>query len=271
MNTQSSWFEVKEVLKNTFLISEPGHAEWINSYLLKTEPPVLIDTGMGIGNIKRIVSQLLAEEDLDNVLVINTHSHYDHIAGNHFFKKIAIHHSEQESLYKPQKKEIMDWIVDEKNFTRPPPPEFDPTTFEISPSHATQLLHDGDIIELSGRSLEIIHAPGHSPGSICLFDSANKVLFSGDVIYEGPLYAHLEDSNVKTYYKTMKKLRQYWQPKITKILPAHNAVPLVPMVIEMMEKAFEHILSGTAEFTVDNGIRRYNFRRFAILTKLRPL
>jgi len=267
MSSKSSWFEVKEVLDKVFLISEPGHAEWINSYLLKTEPPVLIDTGMGIGDISRVVRQLLGKEDLDNVLVINTHFHYDHIGGNHLFRSMAIHDNEKELLYAPQKKEIMDYIIDEKNFTRLPPPEFDPKTFKIVPSHATRLLQDEDIIELDDRSLEIIHAPGHSPGSICLFDNEKKVLFSGDVIYEGPLYAHLEGSNLKTYYMTMKKLRQKWQTKINRIFPAHNEVPLVPMVIERMEKAFEQILNGTAEFTIENNIKRYSFKRFSILTK----
>ncbi|MFX1465625.1 MAG: MBL fold metallo-hydrolase [Promethearchaeota archaeon] len=267
MSSQNSWFEVKEVLNNIFLISEPGHAEWINSYLLKTEPPVLIDSGMGIGDIGRVALQLLEKEDLDDVLVINTHSHYDHIGGNHLFRNIAIHNTEKELLFAPQKKEIMDYIIDEKNFNRPPPPEFNPKTFKIVSSHATRLLQDGDIIELDDRSLKIIHAPGHSPGSICLFDDYNKVLFSGDVIYEGPLYAHLGGSNVKIYYETMKKLRQNWQSKITKVFPAHNAVPLVPMVIERMEKAFEQILNGTAEFTIENNVRKYSFKRFSILTK----
>uniref|UniRef100_UPI00257AFA87 MBL fold metallo-hydrolase n=1 Tax=Candidatus Borrarchaeum sp. TaxID=2846742 RepID=UPI00257AFA87 len=161
MSSQNSWFEVKEVLDNIFLISEPGHAEWINSYLLKTEPPILIDTGMGIDDISRVVRQLLGKEDLDDVLVINTHSHYDHIGGNHLFCNIAIHDSEKDQLFAPQKKEIMDYIIDEKNFTRQPPVEFDRTTFNIIPSHATRLLQDGNSIKLDDRSLEIIHAPGH--------------------------------------------------------------------------------------------------------------
>jgi glyoxylase-like metal-dependent hydrolase (beta-lactamase superfamily II) len=222
---------------------------------------------MGIGDISRVVHQLLGKEDLRDVLVINTHSHYDHIGGNHLFRNIAIHDNEKELLYISQKKEIMDYITDEKNFTRIPPPEFDSSTFKIIPSHATRLLQDGDIIELDDRSLEIINAPGHSPGSICLFDNENKILFSGDVIYEGPLYAHLEGSNLKTYYMTMRKLRQKWQTKINRLFPAHNEVPLVPMVIKRMEKAFEQILNGTAEFTLENDIKSYCFKRFSILTK----
>ncbi|MHA2062534.1 MAG: MBL fold metallo-hydrolase, partial [Candidatus Sifarchaeia archaeon] len=244
MSSQSSWFEVKEVLDKIFLISEPGHEEWINSYLLKTDPPVLIDTGMGIGDISLVVRQLLGKDDLKDLLVINTHSHYDHIGGNHLFNRIAIYYSEREYLYKPQKKEIIDWIIDKSNFTRSPPTDFDEMTFRIVPSHATMLLHDGEFIKLKDRDLEIIHAPGHSPGSICLFDYATKTLFSGDVIYEGPLYAHLEESNLKTYYRTMRKLMLTWQHKITRVLPAHNEVPLVPMVIERMENSFEQILTG---------------------------
>jgi glyoxylase-like metal-dependent hydrolase (beta-lactamase superfamily II) len=55
--------------------------------------------------------------------------------------------------------------------------------------------------------LEVLHLPGHSPGSIGLWESRGGILFSGDAIYDGPLLDMLPDSNVQDYIATMKRLR----------------------------------------------------------------
>ena len=52
---------------------------------------------------------------------------------------------------------------------------------------ATRLLEDGDVVDLGDRVLEVIHTPGHSPGGIALFERATGILFSGDIVYDGPL------------------------------------------------------------------------------------
>ena len=46
---------------------------------------------------------------------------------------------------------------------------------------------EGDVIDLGDRAFEVLHLPGHSPGSIGLWDPAAGTLFSGDAIYDGPL------------------------------------------------------------------------------------
>lgn len=46
-------------------------------------------------------------------------------------------------------------------------------------------LADGDVIDVGGRSLEVLHTPGHSPGAVCLYDQQAGVLFSGDTLFRG--------------------------------------------------------------------------------------
>jgi glyoxylase-like metal-dependent hydrolase (beta-lactamase superfamily II) len=72
----------------------------------------------------------------------------------------------------------------------------------------TRSVDEGDIIDLGDRHFEVLHLPGHSPGSIGLFEAATETLFSGDAIYDGPLLDELPESNIADYVRTMKRLRE---------------------------------------------------------------
>jgi glyoxylase-like metal-dependent hydrolase (beta-lactamase superfamily II) len=71
---------------------------------------------------------------------------------------------------------------------------------------ATRLVDEGDVIDLGDRVFEVLHLPGHSPGSIGLWEAATAILFSGDAIYDGPLLDELPGSDVAVYIKTMRRL-----------------------------------------------------------------
>ena len=73
---------------------------------------------------------------------------------------------------------------------------------------ATRLLADGDVVDLGDRAFEVLHLPGHSPGSIGLWEAATGVLFSGDAVYDGPLLDELDGSDVDGYVATMRRLRE---------------------------------------------------------------
>ncbi len=72
---------------------------------------------------------------------------------------------------------------------------------------ATRLLDDGDVIDLGDRAFEVLHLPGHSPGSIGLWEAATGTLFSGDAVYDGPLLDELDGSDIDDYVATMQRLR----------------------------------------------------------------
>jgi len=64
----------------------------------------------------------------------------------------------------------------------------------------------GDIIDLGNRRFEILHLPGHSPGSIGLWEAETGTLFSGDAIYDGPLIETLPGANLDQYIATLERL-----------------------------------------------------------------
>lgn len=80
-----------------------------------------------------------------------------------------------------------DTLREARNIRAPVPPEFDENAYRVRPAPATRLFEQGDVIDLGDRHFEVLHEPGHSPGSIALWESASGVLLSGDSIYDGPL------------------------------------------------------------------------------------
>ena len=87
------WFTVEKIDTQTFAISEYQHYEETHCYLLCGQnEAALIDTGLGVSNIKRIVDSLTALP----VTVLTTHVHWDHIGGHRFFDRIAVHETEKD-------------------------------------------------------------------------------------------------------------------------------------------------------------------------------
>jgi glyoxylase-like metal-dependent hydrolase (beta-lactamase superfamily II) len=67
-------------------------------------------------------------------------------------------------------------------------------------------LNEGDVIDLGNRALEVLHLPGHSPGSIALFDRAQDTLYSGDVVYDGELIDKALGCVPEEYATSMERL-----------------------------------------------------------------
>jgi glyoxylase-like metal-dependent hydrolase (beta-lactamase superfamily II) len=63
------------------------------------------------------------------------------------------------------------------------------------------------VIDLGDRVFEVLHLPGHSPGSIGLWEARSGILFSGDAIYDGPLLDEIPGSDIAVYRETMRRLQ----------------------------------------------------------------
>ena len=91
----SDWFTVEEIDSQTFAISEYKHWEETHCYLLcGQESAVLIDTGLGVSNIRKIVDSLTRLP----IMAVTTHIHWDHIGGHKYFDNIAVHEKEMDWL-----------------------------------------------------------------------------------------------------------------------------------------------------------------------------
>ena len=240
----SDWFVVEEIEEGTWCIQEPHHMEEVCSYLLVSNgQALLIDTGLGICNIKEVVETITTSP----LLVVNTHSHFDHVGDNHRFKKIAIHKNEAKHLERGHNSEMLQSWVEPEMFKKPPPKGFNPETYSIKPSRSHRQLKDGDVLTVGDRTLKVLHTPGHSPGSICLWEVSKGLLFSGDTIYDDPIYAHLPHSDFDDYVCSLSLLCSL-VPQIKKVLPSHGQTPLEPMIILEIAQAFQQVAQGGVEY-----------------------
>ncbi len=240
----NDWFEVQEIEEGLWAIREPRHAEDVISYLIMgSERSILFDTGMGIANIQEIVEGLTQSP----ILVVNSHSHYDHVGDNFRFQNIAIHRSEARNLKQEVDAEFLAGAMAPDMFRPYPPEGFDPEGFYIQPSKATQLLKEGDSLSLGDRTLEVIHTPGHSPGSICLWEPARGLLFTGDTLYDGPIYAQLPGSDFDAYQDSLDRLCLL-VPQTRLLLPSHNATPLEPEFVLHITQVFQKITQGGVKY-----------------------
>jgi len=265
VGTYQAWFDVYRLAEDTYAIYEPNQFEEAICYLvLGTERGVLIDAGTGIGNVRQVVQELT---DLP-VSVVLTHEHYDHIGGAYRFNEIA-HVDDSTALARlaqgRDNASLQQYVTDEYLW-KPLPAGFNPNTWTIPPIEPTQLLTDGDTIDLGGRLLEVITTPGHSPGSICLLDRANRLLWTGDHFYPGPLYAHASDVNMQDYISSNERLVDSVS-LYDYVLSGHNDPWVTSDVIPRVSDAFTAIFEGTAQFSEDDGLRRYHFNGFDVLIR----
>ncbi|MBU3142691.1 MBL fold metallo-hydrolase [Clostridium sp. CF012] len=232
------WFTIEKIDDETYAISEYGHWEKVHSYLLigKTSA-LLIDTGLGIGNIKKEIDKLTELP----VVVVTTHVHWDHIGGHALFNNICVHKNDVEWLKTgiPVPLSIIKKSVMLGPFSKKLPAEFNIEDYKIYTGEPTKILNDNDIIDIGLRKIRVIHTPGHSPGHICLLEEEKGYLYTGDLVYKGTLYAFYPSTDPRLFKESIDKISSL--KGITKILPAHNDLNVQVGLINSIKKAFEHI------------------------------
>lgn len=265
VETSQEWFQVYKLLDDTYAVYEPYQFEEAISYLvIGKEEAAVIDTGTGIGDLKQVVSELTSLP----LLVVNTHGHWDHIGNNHQFKEIACYNSSSciNRLRSGVDNASLQRSITGDSLWKPLPEGFDSTTWKITPVNPTSLLDDGDTIDLGERALEVIFTPGHSPGSMCLLDKKNRLLFTGDTFFSGPLYAYPEDVNIDDYRASIEKLKDRLD-EYDYLCSGHNDPWVKSDVIPRVAEAFQEIMAGRGKYDEDEGIRRYYFDGFDILIR----
>jgi glyoxylase-like metal-dependent hydrolase (beta-lactamase superfamily II) len=208
--TAESWYEAKAIGEGVTLIQEPFIDPFFRCniwHVRGRDRDLLVDSGMGVVSLRRQVA-LLAERP---ILALASHAHYDHIGAHHEFADRLVHPAEADLMERPSRTGTLAdiYVTDALFAALPPVPGWCADRYEVEPAPATRLVDEGDAIDLGDRHFEVLHLPGHSPGSIGLWEERTGILFSGDAIYDGELIDDAYHSNLDDYIRTMRRLRDY--------------------------------------------------------------
>ena len=200
------WYETRRVGDDVTYIGEPFIKEFYRCniwHVRGRDRDMLVDSGMGVVSLRTHVP-LVTERPLTAVA---SHTHFDHIGAHHEFEDRCVHRDEAEILAAPGRKATLaDPYVTDDIFDALPPAPYQSTTYAVKSAPATRTLVDGDIVDLGDRHFEVIHTPGHSPGGIALWEAATGILFSGDIVYDGPLIEDTYHADAEDYVASMKRL-----------------------------------------------------------------
>lgn len=167
-----------------------------NCYLAwceKTDEAIIIDPADEGG----FISEKILELNLKPVAIVLTHGHFDHILGLlelklNFPQAQIIMHQDDSFLVESVQKRAQHWLKMQVN----PAPKTD------------RFIIDGDKIKFGQKVLTVLHTPGHTPGSICLYD--DQIMFTGDTLFRDGIIGRtdLSYSSPKKMYQSLKKIRE---------------------------------------------------------------
>jgi hydroxyacylglutathione hydrolase len=185
--------------------------EDIHMYLLLgSERAMLVDTGFGVRDVPAAVRSMTELP----LIVVNTHGHFDHAAGNKQFNKVYAHPAEHELIMATAKGD-----------------------YELLP------LSEGEKIDLGGRVFEVYNIPGHRPGSLALLERNERLIITGDNVVTTPIVMYLEGADAGELLLSLKKLESM-RDAFDKIYPSHGEVPLGADMIDNMRSCIEEYLKG---------------------------
>jgi len=188
--------------------------------LAGAEKALLVDSGHGSGDLAGTVAGLTSLP----VMLVNTHADYDHIGGNAQFEKAFMH-----------------------------PSEFARYRSELTGSNpasgkepAVSPLWEGDVIDLGGRSFQVLLIPGHTPGSIALLDAENRILLGGDSILDDKIAMIGQWRNFDAYISSLEKLISL-RSRFDKVYTPHGGFPVSAGILDDLVSGAMRCQNGEVE------------------------
>lgn len=234
---QEVWFTHHKIGPGIWVINDSDQDQ---IYLVEGDARALvIDTGLGYQNLKHYVETITSKP----LLVVNTHAHPDHAGGNHVFDQVHIHRDELETLnYYTSEPVMLDTFM---RFVKRKMPDHLRDKNKTLPALIT--IDEGFQFDLGNRILDVIHIPGHSPGSIALYDRQSASLFTGDMANPHLWMQIKYAGSMEEWLLSINKLRTYRYP-VQQLLPGHGD-PLAPSHLDVLHTAAEKLLAGDCPIT----------------------
>lgn len=228
------YFDMQTILPDVRLITEPYYREHANLYLFTGERALLIDCGLGFGDIKSFLQSRGFDAD-----VTLTHRHFDHAGGLRHFLPEQVELSpgilsglEREGVTGTDYLKEEDFIAAEVERL------FGKTPHDLCAEFASRIqypvpAHGVEVIRAGSHTFQIIEAPGHTRDSVVLYDTHAKLLISGDALYDGEPYVNFPDSDINAFLATLTLLQSL---DFDLVLPGHNAVMRREAALRVVER-----------------------------------
>jgi glyoxylase-like metal-dependent hydrolase (beta-lactamase superfamily II) len=248
-----SWHVVRQIDSRIHRIEEGGYVAFF--VVQGDQRTAIIDTGLGLIDPMPLLSPLVQSDPL----IINTHVHPDHSNGNRWMNAPTtmgrIEWEEHGKKWNSNTHRIPDggWcpsqMVLDTSYGQDLPEAFDPVKYDRLVAEGipepTDLYDDGDVIDLGGVRLEVIHTPAHTRGHICLLEPETGWLIAGDCLAKGPpVWLHLKcraepDQMVATYQRLIDA-----SDRFSGLLPAHGEAEVDPAFLRAFAEGVQQAQSG---------------------------
>lgn len=186
----------------------------VNTYVIwdETKEAAIIDPGCFFDGEAERLSAFIKENNLTVKLLLNTHLHFDHVFGNNYV--------EEHYCVKAKASDLdSEWIRDVNGHIGMPGIRFRGAVNPILPGN---VLKEGDTVSMGNTTFQVLHIPGHSPGSLVFYCNKENVLFSGDVLFQdGCGRTDFPDSNPEVFYAGIRT-KLLTLPPQTIIYPGHG-------------------------------------------------
>lgn len=224
---------------NDYICRIYGAGQEIMTLVEGNKKALLFDTGLGYGNIKEFVEQITDKD----IIVVNSHGHGDHVGGNACFKEAYIHPADLEMAKKVTLEDRCNSLPClERQRGYEIINDMSPMVPKGNIEYKTCM--GGDIFDLGGIKLEVIEMPGHTKGSIALFDEEHRYILTGDAICRGTLLCMPNAPTMEEFRDMLKNFIDKYKDKIDFVLEAHGPCPDQFRIFEGNLDAVEGVLSG---------------------------
>ncbi len=180
-----------------------------------SERDLAVDTGSGIVPPAPIVEAVSGKP----ILAVALNCYYDHGGGWHSFAERACHPLDAAALIEPNEENslVSKYLTDE-SLSALPRAGYSTADYRMVGAEPTQLLEDGDVIDLGGRLLEVLHMPGRSPGGIALWEAETGSLFTSDMLYDGEHGLAWPPDDPQSYTASLRRMREL---PVSHVYPGH--------------------------------------------------
>lgn len=246
VNPYAEVYQFRDNLYGIYTESLDGMGDVWSFLIVGPEKALLIDTGFGLGDLKGLCDELTGGME---IILVNTHAHYDHAYGNFPFGRVYCSEYEVPSMISRNNPHIWDYLFDENgkgNWC-----DFDRVDLVPWQDYEIIGVPDGHIFDLGdGYEVELVHMGGHTPGHAGFLDKVNRIFFPGDDACIGNAsigggggddpYQHM--ASVTTLRNNLAKLVAR-RDEIDSLFPSHGILDVGPIMLTNMLEACDRVLA----------------------------